>query len=843
MSVRARRREIDPVASPVVEAEEARAAAAEAAEAAARAAAVAAEAAARTAAVSAEASTRAAADATAAAALATEVTNRTADVNAEEAARVAGDAAIGAALALLQDAATAATDDELAAAVTTLTAALSGKQDASTAATDAEVAAAVSTINTSLAGKQDASTAATDTELSAALTVVNAALAGKQDAATAATDAELAAAVTTVNAAKQDAATAATDTELAAEAAARDAAVTAHAAVKRGVHGIPASVASGDALVGDGTGGFTTVTPIPSSQKGAASGVALFSDTIVSTAAEMQAALTAARTAGGGVVRGVPGTTFSITAPLVIGSRTVLNVTGCTIAFANTAVRTNMLQNYAVAPVATATDVATTAGSATVTSPTLAAGASVGQAVAVVGAGPPGGDGGGAIWLYGTVASVVGNTITLSGNANGVAAHTTLAGATGYLFNRDSNITVVGGRWDGGTNWNTFADRQTFNSHQLRFRRVDGLTVRGVTVALTGFPQGGGWVFGVNPADCTDFLIEDITGDGSSTTVQGDGPLKRGIVRNVRGSTKDDMVAFGPVGFQGNDTEGDITGLHVDGIESNGSLRAFKMFGGLGSNGVKRIGSASVRSVKGSTVDAVVWVGDYVGSTPLTVEVDDITATPGTGKDSLTNLAPLGTIVRPSAIAFRPSDSGLKLASFDSVQATGSLILGGGFLYLVKLPAPYTVTVANLLAAVVTAGASLTAGQNLAGIYDSDGNLWAATADQSTAWTSLGTKVMALTAQSGRSLTLPGGPGVFYWAALLANGTTKPTFAATPPTATGNNLTANVGFNSAAYVAAVPGAKHRTAYESAGSRTALPSLAGLTLSDNGFRQMIWAACT
>jgi hypothetical protein len=43
-----------------------------------------------------------------------------------------------------------------------------------------------------------------------------------------------------------------------AEAAARDMAITTHAAVKRGVHGIPASVPAGQAVVGDGAGAFRT---------------------------------------------------------------------------------------------------------------------------------------------------------------------------------------------------------------------------------------------------------------------------------------------------------------------------------------------------------------------------------------------------------------------------------------------------------------------------------------------------------------------------------------------------------------------------------------------------------
>jgi hypothetical protein len=224
--------------------------------------------------------------------------------------------------------------------------------------------------------------------------------------------------------------------------------------------------------------------------------------------------------------------------------------------------------------------------------------------------------------------------------------------------------------------------------------------------------------------------------------------------------------------------------------------------------------------------------------------VDDITAAPGAGKDTLENTSTNGVIVRPASLAFRAVDAGLKLATFDPDHATSTFTLGGGFIYLAQLKAPHTITIANLLIAVTTQGATLTSGQSLAGIYDSDGALWVQTADQSTAWTSTGVKVMALSAQAGKSLTLPGGPGVFYWAAVISNGTTKPTFAATPTKPAGTNLTANAGFAGASsYAASVPGAKHRTAYENAGSRTSLLSLSGLTLNDNGFKQTIWMGCT
>lgn len=80
-----------------------------------------------------------------------------------------------AALALLQEEATAATDDDLADAIAVVEAELAAGDDADAAA----LAAAVGTINTSLAGKQDAASAATDAELAAAQATLNTAIGTK----------------------------------------------------------------------------------------------------------------------------------------------------------------------------------------------------------------------------------------------------------------------------------------------------------------------------------------------------------------------------------------------------------------------------------------------------------------------------------------------------------------------------------------------------------------------------------------------------------------------------------------------------------------------------------------
>jgi hypothetical protein len=114
-------------------------------------------------------------------AVSNEVTARIADVDVEEAARIAADVSV---------AATAASSVSAEAVARAAADAL--KQDASTAATDSELSAAVAAeaaLRTAAdVLKQDASTAATDAELAAGLAL-------KQDASTAATDAEVTAAV------------------------------------------------------------------------------------------------------------------------------------------------------------------------------------------------------------------------------------------------------------------------------------------------------------------------------------------------------------------------------------------------------------------------------------------------------------------------------------------------------------------------------------------------------------------------------------------------------------------------------------------------------------------------
>lgn len=96
-----------------------------------------------------------------------------------------------------------------------------------------------------------------------------------------------------------------------------------------------------------------------------------------------------------------------------------------------------------------------------------------------------------------------------------------------------------------------------------------------------------------------------------------------------------------------------------------------------------------------------------------------------------------------------------------------------GTLYGLRIPVPVTISVTNMWIYVNTAGATLTAAQNLLGLYTSAGAKIAQTADQATAWTATGLKSAALT---GGPFTIVGGPNVYVYAAILSVGTTPPVF-------------------------------------------------------------------
>jgi hypothetical protein len=128
-----------------------------------------------------------------------------------------------------------------------------------------------------------------------------------------------------------------------------------------------------------------------------------------------------------------------------------------------------------------------------------------------------------------------------------------------------------------------------------------------------------------------------------------------------------------------------------------------------------------------------------------------------------------GTAVAPAAP--QPTDHALMGWTFDPAAVQGgTLVATAGRLELARVRASGSL-ITNILLTVTTAGATLTAGRNLAALFTDAGALLATSADQSTAWQSTGLVTCVL--GTPQAVT----PGAYYRVGFFATGSTLPTFA------------------------------------------------------------------
>jgi len=118
---------------------------------------------------------------------------------------------------------------------------------------------------------------------------------------------------------------------------------------------------------------------------------------------------------------------------------------------------------------------------------------------------------------------------------------------------------------------------------------------------------------------------------------------------------------------------------------------------------------------------------------------------------------------------YLPPDHAYFGESFPIQYATGSTALPtAGRVEVARIKVPSQCSVTNVVAAVATAGNTLTAGQCFAALYTAAGALVGVSADQAAAWVGTGLKVAAL---AGGPFTLAAGE---YYGAYWFNGTTGP---------------------------------------------------------------------
>jgi hypothetical protein len=114
-----------------------------------------------------------------------------------------------------------------------------------------------------------------------------------------------------------------------------------------------------------------------------------------------------------------------------------------------------------------------------------------------------------------------------------------------------------------------------------------------------------------------------------------------------------------------------------------------------------------------------------------------------------------------------PAALGFLATNYDPAVATSSTVLVSGTVYMQRLDLPAAATVSLGIFNAFLAGSGLTAAQNWVGLYTSTGTRVALSADQTTAFASVGHKEVAFTAPYAAAAGT-------YYLAVLSNGTTPP---------------------------------------------------------------------
>jgi hypothetical protein len=330
----------------------------------------------------------------------------------------------------------------------------------------------------------------------------------------------------------------------------------------------------------------------------------------VADVANIQKALTAARLAGGGLVRGQAGGVYYLGAQIVVGSGTTFDMTGCMV---NEVAGTNaapLVTNYSpTAPAATAADATVSSGSTITTS--LGAVAVPGQSVTVAGAAAVASG----ILFCGLVSAQTSSNLTVT-NLDGttLAVGSAVSGAAISLWTRDTNITIRGGTWNLGTNVLPVSNTTFVSGFGITHCDYYELDIPSVTFTA----NGAGYAVLVQDVTRGVISVADaISSHAIADAVHVNGPCWGLAIPSVSGATGDDMVSLTGSNYPLTGTtmtSGNITGIDVGTIYGSSQESMFKVIAGAGNN-VDQVRVSG--QVNGNDVNGV-WVGDDTNHTSTT---------------------------------------------------------------------------------------------------------------------------------------------------------------------------------------------------------------------------------
>lgn len=428
--------------------------------------------------------------------------------------------------------------------------------------------------------------------------------------------------------------------------------------------------------------------PITTPEKYGAIGNGVADDTAAINTYLATAGLTSARLR--------PGKNYLISAPLVVKSGQTLDASGATITLAAGS-NCNMLTNAGVTAQRSVADGAITIGTNTLTSATAAfTSADTGRTAVIAGALL------GGYSLTATMTYVNATTVTLSLNAG-----VTVSAASVSIYTRDTNIRIVGGTWVIGSNAGSGV-----NLHGLRFRHVDGLVVRDLKITQTVGK------YAINPADCTNFIIDNCTFAVASACVQLNGNCSNFTVRNLYGTSGDDSFAITPNDYTAyNDSVGDVVDGIVDNLFVVSGSRQMNLLGGSPGTAMKRIKIRNVNGACTGTQPGVIVGDDPAQASTVGGRIDDIVienlSTKVVAGQNLVKLTGTNTgKVRFRGIAF--DDAANTTAVFNIAAASGTMasvliedlnVLNTGSAQIVFINSTTTVTYLLIDRFIVSAGA------------------------------------------------------------------------------------------------------------------------------------------
>ena len=294
-------------------------------------------------------------------------------------------------------------------------------------------------------------------------------------------------------------------------------------------------------------------------------------------------------------VRGLPGATYLISAPLIIGPNTTIDMTGCNINWITGVTGNNLLRNVSNTPERTISDAAIITGSTTLTSTTaMFTSSDVGRTVCVTGAG---GTIGVPVMLTADIVSITnGTTVTLA-----IAGKVTVTDATCNIYNRDTNITIKGGVWNRGS----ATGSTSLALHGLSLKHIDYLSID--IEAYNSSSVGAKYAICLGDVRYATVICRyfNTISDGLHII----GPCSHIDVPYLAGTTNDDFFALTGADYPSySDTAGDITDIHVGVLQMNNCLAGLKILAGSGN----LIDNLEVEFSSGTTSSYGCWMGTDV---------------------------------------------------------------------------------------------------------------------------------------------------------------------------------------------------------------------------------------